>query len=180
MPRDETRRPQIELANQILAEDKHLPMYGVGRVWTAGCSGAKVAVAWGRRWGSRLTPGHGAARRASSPLQELAALPGCEYIPGGAGQNTTRVCQWMLQVPHATSYMGCIGDDEFGRKMTEVATQEGINVRTGEGSWGCGLGCAGALRGPWRVLPPGGGERGVAPGLSQAQHGWAARIASGT
>lgn len=82
-------------------------------------------------------PRHGATRRASPPLQELAALPGCEYIPGGAGQNTTRVCQWMLQVPHATSYMGCIGDDEFGRKMTEVATQEGVNVRTSRagGDW---------------------------------------------
>ncbi|KAG2444193.1 hypothetical protein HYH02_009131 [Chlamydomonas schloesseri] len=79
---------EIKLANQILAEEKHLPMYG-----------------------------------------ELAAMSNVEYIPGGAGQNTTRICQWMLQVPHATSYMGCIGDDEFGRKMTEVATSEGVNVR---------------------------------------------------
>eukprot|EP00198_Chlamydomonas_reinhardtii_P004000 XP_001693336.1 flagellar associated protein, adenosine kinase-like protein [Chlamydomonas reinhardtii] len=78
---------EIKLANQILAEEKHLPMYG-----------------------------------------ELAALPNVEYIPGGAGQNTTRITQWMLQVPHATSYMGCIGDDEFGRKMTEVATAEGVNL----------------------------------------------------
>ena len=129
-------------------------------------------------------------------------MPNVEYIPGGAGQNSTRVCQWMLQVgnpparattlplfaigapcsapacplqghflgsgwlstawrgkrmpqsapashapvrssalspdegyhglhpqvKHATTYMGCIGDDEFGRKMTEVATEEGVNV----------------------------------------------------
>lgn len=52
-----------------------------------------------------------------------------EYIAGGAGQNSTRVAQWMLQVPHATSYMGCIGDDEFGRKMTETAKKDGVNVR---------------------------------------------------
>ncbi len=55
-------------------------------------------------------------------------MPDVEYIAGGAGQNTTRVCQWMLQVPHATSYMGCIGDDEFGRMMTKVASAEGVNV----------------------------------------------------
>ncbi|GIL74984.1 hypothetical protein Vretimale_2585 [Volvox reticuliferus] len=79
---------EIKLANQILAEEKHLPMYA-----------------------------------------ELAEMPNVEYIPGGAGQNTTRICQWMLQVQHACSYMGCIGDDEFGRKMTEVATKEGVNVR---------------------------------------------------
>ena len=42
--------------------------------------------------------------------QELAARSDVEYIAGGAGQNTTRVCQWMLQYPKATSYMGCIGE----------------------------------------------------------------------
>lgn len=62
-------------------------------------------------------------------MQELAAAPGVEYIPGGAGQNSTRVCQWMLQVPHATSYMGCIGADEFGGVMTKIAGGEGVNVR---------------------------------------------------
>lgn len=79
---------EIKLANQILAEEKHVPMY-----------------------------------------KELAAMPDVEYIAGGAGQNTTRVCQWMLQVPHATSYMGCIGDDEFGQMMTKVASAEGVDVR---------------------------------------------------
>ena len=42
--------------------------------------------------------------------QELAAAKDVEYIAGGAGQNTTRVCQWMLQYPKATSYRGCIGE----------------------------------------------------------------------
>ena len=37
--------------------------------------------------------------------QELARKSDVEYIAGGAGQNTTRVAQWMLQVPNATSYM---------------------------------------------------------------------------
>jgi adenosine kinase len=30
---------------------------------------------------------------------ELAARQGVEFIAGGAAQNTTRVCQWMLQIP---------------------------------------------------------------------------------
>lgn len=30
--------------------------------------------------------------------QELAAKPDVEYIAGGAGQNSIRVAQWMLQV----------------------------------------------------------------------------------
>jgi adenosine kinase len=63
-------------------------------------------------------------------VQELAARSDVDYIAGGAGQNTTRVCQWLLQYPNATTYMGCIGDDEFGRKMVETATKDGVNVRS--------------------------------------------------
>lgn len=97
--------------------------------------------------------------------QELAARPDVGYIAGGAGQNSIRVAQWMLQVcrqlvpqaawqapalaplkrllimlchaggahaaqvPHATAYMGCIGNDDFGAKMTETAKKDGVNVR---------------------------------------------------
>ena len=42
-----------------------------------------------------------------------------------------------LQYPGATSYMGCIGDDEFGRKMSHVASQDGVNVSP---SGGLGVG----------------------------------------
>eukprot|EP00201_Polytomella_parva_P018417 CAMPEP_0175054004 /NCGR_PEP_ID=MMETSP0052_2-20121109/9251_1 /TAXON_ID=51329 ORGANISM="Polytomella parva, Strain SAG 63-3" /NCGR_SAMPLE_ID=MMETSP0052_2 /ASSEMBLY_ACC=CAM_ASM_000194 /LENGTH=346 /DNA_ID=CAMNT_0016318625 /DNA_START=12 /DNA_END=1052 /DNA_ORIENTATION=- len=82
------KKYEIQLANQILAEEKHLPMY-----------------------------------------KELAALPTVEYMPGGAGQNTARVCQWMLQAPQAASYFGCIGDDEFGKTMTDICKAQGVNVR---------------------------------------------------
>lgn len=61
-------------------------------------------------------------------LQELAAMPNVEYIAGGATQNSIRIAQWMLQVPGATSYMGCIGQDEFAEKMTETAKKDGVNV----------------------------------------------------
>jgi len=61
-------------------------------------------------------------------LQELAARPDVEYIAGGAGQNSVRVAQWMLQVPHATAYMGCVGSDDFAARMTEQAKKDGVNV----------------------------------------------------
>lgn len=54
-----------------------------------------------------------------------------EYIAGGATQNSIRVAQWMLQVPGATTYMGCVGNDEFAAKMTETASQDGVTVRGG-------------------------------------------------
>lgn len=56
-----------------------------------------------------------------------------QYIAGGAGQNTTRVVQWMLQVPGATSYFGCIGNDDYGKRMIETAGKDGVNVRERSG-----------------------------------------------
>jgi adenosine kinase len=61
-------------------------------------------------------------------MQELAEKPDVLYIAGGATQNSARVAQWMLQIPGASTYMGCIGDDEFGREMTEIASGDGMNV----------------------------------------------------
>ena len=63
-----------------------------------------------------------------APTQELADKEGVEYIPGGATQNSIRVAQWVLQSPGATSYFGCIGSDDFGTKMRENATKDGVNV----------------------------------------------------
>jgi len=52
----------------------------------------------------------------------------CEYIAGGATQNSIRVAQWLLGVPKATSYFGCIGQDDFGKTLTEKARGEGVNT----------------------------------------------------
>ncbi|XP_021739824.1 adenosine kinase 2-like [Chenopodium quinoa] len=77
----------IKLNNAILAEDKHVPMYG-----------------------------------------EMDEKFKVEFIAGGATQNSIRVCQWMLQKPGATSYIGCIGKDKFGEVMKRDATSAGVNV----------------------------------------------------
>jgi sugar/nucleoside kinase (ribokinase family) len=34
----------------------------------------------------------------------------------------------MLQTPKATSYIGCIGDDEFGKQMEKLASEGGVDV----------------------------------------------------
>ncbi|WOL04276.1 hypothetical protein Cni_G12997 [Canna indica] len=59
---------------------------------------------------------------------ELAAKYSVEYIAGGATQNSIRVAQWMLQIPGATSYMGCIGKDKFGEEMKKNAAAAGVNA----------------------------------------------------
>lgn len=65
-----------------------------------------------------------------TPLySELASLPNVSYIAGGATQNSIRVAQWMLQTPGATSYFGAIGDDEFGKRMTDCCQRDGVNAQ---------------------------------------------------
>lgn len=34
----------------------------------------------------------------------------------------------MLQIPGATSYMGCIGKDKFGEEMKKQSTEDGVKV----------------------------------------------------
>ncbi|XP_020687168.2 adenosine kinase 2 [Dendrobium catenatum] len=59
---------------------------------------------------------------------ELASKHNVEYIAGGATQNSIRVAQWMLQIPGATSYMGCIGKDKFGEEMKKNVKEAGVNA----------------------------------------------------
>merc|ERR1712190_577085 len=59
---------------------------------------------------------------------EMAARPGVQFIAGGATQNTIRVAQWMLQQPGATAYMGCIGKDENGEKLSKACATDGVNA----------------------------------------------------
>ena len=48
---------------------------------------------------------------------------------GGATQNSIRVAQWMLQRHFATSYIGCIGKDDFGKQLEKQATKGGVKVQ---------------------------------------------------
>uniref|UniRef100_A0A915J3T6 Adenosine kinase n=1 Tax=Romanomermis culicivorax TaxID=13658 RepID=A0A915J3T6_ROMCU len=52
-----------------------------------------------------------------------------EYIAGGSTQNTMRVLQWMLNAKSPVCmYMGCIGNDEYGKILATKAKEAGINT----------------------------------------------------
>ena len=53
-----------------------------------------------------------------------------QYVAGGATQNSIRAAQWLLQVPGATSYFGCVGSDDYAEKLRKAAPDGGVNVRT--------------------------------------------------
>eukprot|EP00994_Dinema_validum_P009760 NODE_992_length_1173_cov_420.567616_g751_i0.p2 GENE.NODE_992_length_1173_cov_420.567616_g751_i0~~NODE_992_length_1173_cov_420.567616_g751_i0.p2 ORF type:complete len:340 (+),score=124.69 NODE_992_length_1173_cov_420.567616_g751_i0:71-1090(+) len=77
-----------------------------------------------------LKPGNAVlAEEKHLPLyKELAVRPDVQYIPGGATLNSIRVARWMLQAKDRCSYVGCIGNDEFGNIMKSKAEAEGLNV----------------------------------------------------
>lgn len=50
------------------------------------------------------------------------------YLAGGATQNSIRVAQWLLRKPKATSFLGCVGDDNDGQRLDDVASNEGVRV----------------------------------------------------
>lgn len=52
-----------------------------------------------------------------------------EYIAGGATQNSIRVAQWLLGLPNATTFMGCVGKDKFGQTLANKAKEAGVNVK---------------------------------------------------
>ncbi|XP_076931664.1 adenosine kinase 2-like [Bidens hawaiensis] len=59
---------------------------------------------------------------------EMSSKYKVEYIAGGATQNSIRVAQWLLQIPGATSFIGCIGKDKYGEEMKKNSKSAGVNV----------------------------------------------------
>jgi len=77
-----------------------------------------------------LEPGNAIlAEDKHKPLyDELTAMKDVKYIAGGATQNSIRVAQWMLQEPGHTAYMGCIGADDFGKKLQDACKADGVQA----------------------------------------------------
>lgn len=64
-----------------------------------------------------------------SLFEDMVANFQVEYVPGGATQNSIRVCQWLLQgSPNATTFTGCIGKDKYGEILEEKTRAVGTNT----------------------------------------------------
>lgn len=64
--------------------------------------------------------------------EELVLKYNASFIAGGATQNSIRVAQWMLsgagKSEKSTAFMGCVGEDNFGKKLAECASADGVLV----------------------------------------------------
>ena len=61
-------------------------------------------------------------------VEDMTANFKCRYIAGGSVQNTLRAAQWMLNKPNRMTFMGAIGDDDFGRLMANNSKEAGLNA----------------------------------------------------
>jgi len=50
-----------------------------------------------------------------------------EYVAGGATQNAIRIAQWMSRSEGATSFVGCIGNDDKGKSLEKACEEAGVN-----------------------------------------------------
>jgi sugar/nucleoside kinase (ribokinase family) len=60
--------------------------------------------------------------------QDLTSNFEVQYIAGGATQNSIRVAQWLAQTAGTTSYIGCIGKDEYGEQLKTAAAKDGVET----------------------------------------------------
>lgn len=51
------------------------------------------------------------------------------FIAGGATQNSIRIAQWMLKssgIENASAFMGCVGTDDYGKRLEDCASKDGV------------------------------------------------------
>jgi adenosine kinase len=61
-------------------------------------------------------------------FEELSQRRDVEFVPGGAAMNTIRVIQWMSKGSVPTTFVGSLGDDEFGGILERTLTRAGVSV----------------------------------------------------
>lgn len=59
---------------------------------------------------------------------ELKAMEGVQFVPGGATQNSARVAQALLGTPKTVAYVGCVGKDEYAATLGEESSKAGVDV----------------------------------------------------
>lgn len=50
-------------------------------------------------------------------------------MAGGSAQNTARVMQWLLSEPGLIAFVGSIGKDEYGKQLSEMVANDGVDTR---------------------------------------------------
>ncbi|KNC46749.1 adenosine kinase [Thecamonas trahens ATCC 50062] len=75
--------------------------------------------------------------------EELSKHETVSYTAGGATQNSIRVAQHYMDNARATTFVGCVGSDEYATKLSEAAAHDGVRVEylvdeaTPTGTCGC-------------------------------------------
>jgi len=71
-----------------------------------------------------------ATKKHENLYEDLINVFEIDYNPGGASQNTCRFIQWILGKNNTgiASFLGCIGNDYFGKMMEKKAKSDGVKI----------------------------------------------------
>jgi adenosine kinase len=87
-----------------------------------------VDQAYLTKWGKQIGQATLASEADLGMFKEIQTLPNVQYIAGGAAQNTIRGAQWVSPTSGITHYIGCVGNDENGKRIKEAAGSDGVNT----------------------------------------------------
>ncbi|CAH8447807.1 unnamed protein product [Heterobilharzia americana] len=59
---------------------------------------------------------------------EVMKRPDVRYVAGGSTLNTVKMIQWILEKPFSCSYVGCVGEDQMGRRIENECQALGLTT----------------------------------------------------
>jgi len=80
------------------------------------------------KWGKEVGKATLASDKDLPMFKEIQTYPDVQYIAGGAAQNTIRGAQWVSPTKGITHYIGCVGDDENGKRIKQAANSDGVQT----------------------------------------------------
>ncbi|CAH8534255.1 unnamed protein product [Heterobilharzia americana] len=67
-----------------------------------------------------------AEKKHMSIYNEVMKRPDVRYVAGGSGLNTVKMIQWILKNPFSCSFVGCVGEDQMGRRIENECQALGL------------------------------------------------------
>ncbi|XP_037091488.1 adenosine kinase-like [Pollicipes pollicipes] len=62
-------------------------------------------------------------------FDEVFASESVTFCPGGSAQNTARIYRWALAERGRVAFVGAVGGDKFGRRLTQLVRDDGVDIR---------------------------------------------------
>ncbi|OMJ90609.1 hypothetical protein SteCoe_7008 [Stentor coeruleus] len=89
---------------------------------------AAVSVEMFEKYGVRAGNAILAEEKHMPIFKELVDNYPCDFIAGGASQNTCRAAQWLSRTENFTGFIGVVGEDEYSQHLRDSVKAAGVNA----------------------------------------------------